>query len=207
MFFVIILVFATFFTRFSWKKVLIIFISLLLIQISNEILLSFVDSEISIEKIISLITATSYSSGMDIGRFSAISTISDLFHTDFLEKLFGMGLGNCDTSTFEICNTPFYKTYQGLHYNWFSSAFLYLETGWVGLLLTLAVFVLCFVMAVRKRKSGACNELHCLISMVMSVICFVLIFYNSSLRMEIGYMAYFALALPFVQQTTQTDKI
>ena len=34
--------------------------------------------------------------------------------------------------------------------------------------------------------------------MIMSIVCFILTFYNSSLRMETGYIAFFVLALPFV---------
>ena len=41
---------------------------------------------------------------------------------------------------------------------------------------------------------------------IMSVTCIVLTFYNSALRAEGGYMAYFALALPFVSSMPPAEK-
>ncbi len=196
--FAIILLFTIIFTKFSWKKVIFVLGAFGLLSLSNILLERYVDSGISIESIIKLMTATSYSSGNDIGRFSAISIISEQFHTGIFDKLFGMGLGNCDTSNFAICNTPFFEAHNELHYTWFSTSFLYLETGFVGLVLISFVFVLCFILAYRKWKSGNCNELYCKLGMVMAIVCFIVLFYNSSLRMDIGYMVYFILALPFV---------
>ena len=44
------------------------------------------------------------------------------------------------------------------------------------------------------------DVMYAQMGMIFSVICVVLTFYNSSLRMEVGYVAYFVLALPFVRR-------
>lgn len=198
--FVVILILASVITKFSWKKVCLYIISSLFIMIASVMIVEIFGENraIDIDNIIDLIFATNYSSSRDLGRLTAIPTISNRFLTEPLEKLFGFGLGNCDTSAFAICNTPFYRSYSYLNYNWFSSAFLFLETGYVGLSLFLLFFVTIFVLSYRKSKQEDSNKLFCQMAMIMAVICVILTFYNSSLRTETGYMAYFVLALPFV---------
>ncbi len=203
--FVVILVIASFITKFSWKKVFLFIASLFCIMVASVWLVELFGENraIDLENIFKLVFASNYSSSRDLGRFTAIPTISKYYLTEPLEKIFGMGLGNCDTSAFAICNTPFYQSHSNLHYNWFSSAFLFLETGYAGLLLFLLFFVVVFILAYKKSKQENANLLFCQMGMIMSVVCFILTFYNSSLRMEIGYMAYFILALPFVANTTK----
>ena len=198
--FVMILIMATLFTRFSWQKFAIILISAGLVSVGGSMLtvLFGEGSTISIERILELITAENYATAEDLGRFTAIPTLSREIMTDGWQRLFGLGLGNCDTSTFAVVNTPFYQSYAGLHYTWFSSAFLFLEVGAVGLVLYLVFFLTVFFAARRNKKTGASNELFCQIGMIMAPVCVVLTFYNSSLRMEVAYLAFFALALPFV---------
>ena len=112
-----------------------------------------------------------------------------------------MGIGNCDTSAFAICNTPFYRAHEYLHYNWFSSAFLLLETGYVGLILNLFFYILVGIMAIKKMKLNHGNKMFCRMAVIFSVMCLILTFYNSTLRKEVGYIAYFALSLPFIDSS------
>lgn len=196
--FVIILIMAAAFTRFSWKKTAFMVVVVFVMSISGAVMTSLFESDLSLESIIHLITTDHYSSREDIGRLTAIPQISETILTQTPQRLFGLGLGNCDTSSFAICNTPFFQMHQGINYIWFSSACLFLETGLVGLLLYLAFFALCFFMALRKMKQNASEPLYAQMSMIMAVLCVAFTFYNSSLRTEIGYVAYFVLALPFI---------
>ena len=208
--FIIILIVASVITRFSWKKVFLYIVSFILIMAASVLIVEIFgeNKAINIDNIIDLIFATNYSSSRDLGRFTAIPTINARFLKEPLEKLFGFGLGNCDTSSFAICNTPFYRSYSYLNYNWFSSAFLFLETGFVGLFLFLFFFVMVFVLSYKKSKQESANMLFCQMGMIMSIVCFILTFYNSSLRTETGYMAYFVLALPFVNASeVKTSRI
>lgn len=188
-------------TRFSTQKLILILISSGLFIVSSMIMTSVFGegSSLSVERIWELVTAKSYSSAEDLGRFTAIPVISKNFLTEIPEKLFGMGLGNCDTSAFDVCNTPFYKTYYYLHYTWFSSAFLFLENGFIGLLIYISFFVMCFVLSRKQSKKEGTNKLFCRLSMIIAVVCAILLFYNSSLRMEVSYILFFALALPFIE--------
>lgn len=205
--FVLVLILAALFTKFSWRKVLLIIVSAFFIMVASYVLVAvFGEGEsLNIERIVELITATSYSSEEDLGRFTAIPLISKNFLTTLPEKLFGMGIGNCDTSAFEICNTPFFKANQNLHYTWFSSAHLFLETGYVGLAVYISFFAVCFAMALKSLRKKKGNPLFCQVSIIMSVLCVILTFYNSSLGTEIGYLAFFSLALHMIPSKGNPD--
>ena len=198
-FFVVILFATMIMTRASWKKVVLSVVVVALILLSNTILIMIFESSISLDSILKQVTASSYSTQQDLGRFTAIPTISKTILTDIPARLFGLGLGNCDTSSFAVCNTPFFETHQNMHYTWFSSAFLFLETGYVGLALHFAFYIICFVGAVKmyRRKEG--NRVYQQMAIIMSILCVGLVFYNSSLRTEAAYIVYFILSLPFIE--------
>lgn len=197
---VLIVVLAAILTKFSWRKVLLVCGVFLLIYIISSLLplLFGASSNISFGRIIELVISKSYSTGKDLGRFTAIPIISRRFLTEWPQRLFGLGLGNCDTSSFAICNTPFFKAHQNLHYDWFSSAFIYLEMGFVGLLLNLGFYGICAGRAGKNLKNNMGDIVLNQLALIMAILCVAIVFYNSSLRSEAGYMAYFVLALPYV---------
>ncbi len=206
--FVLIFIVSSLLTKFSWRKVVMYIIAALFIFVAGRVLTGIFGAEeqLTFDRLWSLITATNYATTEDLGRFTAIPIVSERFLTTLPEKLVGMGLGNCDTSAFAICNTPFYQNYEYLHYNWFSSAFLFLETGYVGLILNLSFYVLSFVHSIVKLKKGEGNKLFCQMAIVFALICIVLTFYNSALRKEVGYLAYFVLALPMIESKIPSKK-
>lgn len=203
-----ILVVSALITRFSFRKLLLMLASTVMLIFASLLLAAIFKDRgvLSFDRIIEVITASNYATAEDLGRFTAIPTISNNILTKPFEKLFGLGLGNCDTSAFAICNTPFYLSHSYLHYEWFSSAIMFLETGYIGLFAYISFFVICFVMARKRMKNKSANELFCRISMITALICIIMIFYNSALRTEAAYMSVFALALPFVKSETFTEK-
>lgn len=206
--FIFVLFVSAFVTKFSWRKVLLAILAAFLITVAGSVFTSvFGESQqLSIARILELFTAESYASSEDLGRFTALPIISKQILPKWSQKVFGLGLGNCDTSSFSICNTPFFQSYQGLHYHWISSAFLFLETGYIGLTMHLAFYIMCFITAYKKMKRGNRDDLFCQIGMVMSLVCIVLVFYNSSLRTEAGYFAIFALSLPLIPNDNMSSK-
>lgn len=198
--FVLIFVLAALLTKFSLRKFILIIIAAVLFVAASSILSALFgeNNNISLGRIWELVTASNYATAEDLGRFTAIPTISNTILTDIPSKLFGMGLGNCDTSAFAICNTPFFQANENLHYTWFSSAFLFLETGYIGLILNLSFYGLCFALALKYMQRGNSNKLFCQIAIIISILCVLLTFYNATLRKEVAYIAYFALALPFI---------
>lgn len=204
--FLLILIVSALITRFSWKKIVIIGGVTLAASLAGDVFTTIwgENSALTFDRIIELVTSKSYSSEKDLGRFTAISTISDTLLTDISKKLFGLGLGNCDTSSFSICNTPFYQSHSYLNYNWFSSAFTFIETGYIGLVFAIMFFVIVGIGATRLKQRDNSNKLYSDISIVMCVVCIALFFYNSSLRTDIAYIIYFILALPFISTFSES---
>ena len=120
--------------------------------------------------------------------------------------MFGMGMGNCETASFSFLNTPFYLRYNKLNYTWLSTAFLFLETGYMGLAFFYGFFLLVYWLGGRIAKNKDCDRIYCQMSAI-AALCGVMIgFYNSSLRTEAGYMLYFVLAFPMILQNKTLQK-
>ena len=199
---VMIIVLAVLFTDFSWRKVLIIvggFVGVfagvaLLVQIFPSFT-GFFTLEWLWE---AAITNKGYTSSGDLNRLNAIPIINEQFLKNGWSQMFGLGMGNCETSTFAFLNTPFFEKYGDLHYTWLSYAMMYLECGWIGLAFYFGFFVLVYYKVKKfERASTQTEKAYCRITRIMAVLCAVISIYNSSLCTETGYMAYFVLATPF----------
>lgn len=208
-FFLIILVLSAFLTAFSWRKVAIFALCAFLVVVASSLLVALFDFEgfLSLENAWELATQEHYSSDETVNRLSAIPTLSRKLVKELPEQLFGLGLGNCDTSSFAICNTPFYQTYGHLRYTFFSCAFLFLEVGYVGLVLYMAFFAICFIMIRKRVKLCLCNPLFGHVALILSVLALVMVFYNAALRADVAYMLYFFLALPFIDRDAELENV
>ena len=199
---VLIIALAVLFANFSWRNVLIIAGGMVGIIAGAALLIKVFPN---FEGFFSLewmwknaISNKGYTSSGDMNRLNAIAVINDNFLRTPGARLLGMGLGNCETSGFRFLNTPFFEAYGYLHYSWLSYAFLYLECGWTGLVFYFGFFVLAYfkIREIEKRGDPEVKQV-CRVARIMAVMCMVISVYNSSLRTEAGYMAYFVMAVPF----------
>lgn len=206
--FILILFMASFMTAHSIKKTLFFAFGAVLVVLFSTLLTvlykDFTDF-LSFDSLIKALTDTGYATDEDIGRFTALPVISQRFLPGFFRKLFGLGLGNCDSSSLSMFNTPFFESHQTVHYSYFSYAFLFLETGFVGLALYVSFFVASFFVSRKLKKLEMADEFACQMSIILSVISLILLVYNSSLRMEIGFMLFFVLALPIISANEQRE--
>jgi len=206
--FILILFMASFMTAHSIKKTLFFAFGAVLVVLFGTLLTvlykDFADF-LSFDSLIKALTDTGYATDEDIGRFTALPVISKRFLPGFFRKLFGLGLGNCDSSSLSMFNTPFFESHQTVHYSYFSYAFLFLETGFVGLALYASFFVASFFVSRKLKKLEMADEFACQMSIILSVISLILLVYNSSLRMEIGFMLFFVLALPIISANEQRE--
>ena len=194
--FIFILIVSAVVTSFSVKKVILMVLLCVLLMVAYTILVSIFETFenfLSVDFLINELIRENYASSEDLGRFTSVPIISDRFLTTLPDKLFGMGLGNCDTSTISIFNTSFYDRYVDIHYSVLSVAFMFIETGWIGLILYFSFFIICFVYSLIGFKKKRGNLLFNQIGIIMSILCLILLFYNSSLRTEAGYLLYFGL--------------
>lgn len=208
--FIFLLLLTSILTRFSRRKLVVLAVSAAGV-IVGSIFLTYMFDEfkdfLSMDKVLEYATSEHYSSENDINRLSAIATLMKNYVTQPLQQIFGMGLGNCDLSELSIFESVFHQKYSFLHYSWFTSAMIFLENGFVGIAVYLSFFIICLKRAVSQLKKGQGNKLFNQLAIIMAIMCFVLFFYNSSLRIESGYMIYFVLALPFLATNELQNQI
>lgn len=200
--FVLIVVMAVLLTKFSWRKLLVIVVGLFGAIFGIQLLIGLFShsSDIfSLQNLIEIATADAgYSSSGDLNRLTAIPIISKNILTTNLEKVFGLGLGNCDSAGFDFLITPFSVRYAYLRYSWFSTAFTFLETGYFGLVFFFGFFILVFLLGRKAAQQTIQDKMYCQISAILAMSCILIAIYNSSLRTEAGYMVYVVLSFPFV---------
>lgn len=190
-------------TEFSIKKCIFILIAMIAVVTAVRLLgslFSYFANWFNLERIFETVTSTSgYAGTGDLNRLTGVPIIWKRFLTTGWKRIFGLGLGNCDTSAFSIVNTPFYVRYGYLHYNWFSAAIMFLETGIAGLLCYCTFFVQVFFQSLKVYRANKERKIECQLAQILAIISLLIIVYNSSLRTEAGYMMFFVLALPFIQ--------
>ncbi len=143
-----------------------------------------------------------YSASGDLNRLTAVPYLFKNFFDSGPSSLLGFGLGNCDYSGFAFLTTPFYEAYQSLHYVWIHIAFLFLEIGFLGTALYIGFFVVVGMTAWKNQMRYRQNSDRALLNhltVVLSVSCLFLLFYDVSLRMESAYTVFFLLAIPYMK--------
>lgn len=157
----------------------------------------------NIEKLLEYSTRSDYGNGdIRIARFTVIAQVNDWFFGDnTILHLFGYGFGACeDSQTFSFCNSAFADQYGSIGYRNISSAMCYLETGWIGLIGLMFVFVAIFYSANKIGKFAQMSRYRYLVLFVetVCVITTVNIWYNSAIRRPIAYLTFFVLAMVFI---------
>lgn len=140
---------------------------------------------------------TSTGGGYNISRLNAFKEINNLFFKDdVIKNLFGYGFGNCEYSSIPIFCSEFYDLYGNYNYRWFTNQWIFLETGYVGIISYIFIFGANLVYSIKKLK--VCrkeNYSYHLVCIILSIICIISIFYNSLLKADFGYLAFFSLAI------------
>lgn len=200
--FLLVIVLAVLFTNFTWRKLLVILGGGVAI-VGFAALLTTVFPHwgqwFALEWFLeTAMSDVGYTGSGDLNRLTAISQINELWLKHWTQRIFGKGLGNCDTASFAAFNTPFFKQHGDMHYNWMSHAMIYLETGYFGLIFFFGFFVMTYlgIRRIEKRSTGKVKT-YCRMSRIVTVMCPIIALYNASLRGEAAYMVYFLLAIPF----------
>lgn len=131
-----------------------------------------------------------------IPRLGAFSFISEnLFNNNLFNILFGIGMGNAETSSFTFLQSDFYSQYGYMNYRWIFSQWTIIETGILGLLLFIILFLAIILYLLVKRKKAYTSEL-CIIdlSIITSVICLMTMWTNTTLKVDTSYIAFFAIS-------------
>ncbi len=206
----LIFIFAEMFSEFSWRKLSMVLLSCAFLFIGvNVLVLLFPNASeiLSFDAIIKYSgSSRGYSGAKDINRLTAIAIISDRFLETLPQKLFGLGLGNCDTGAISLVATPFYREYSYLHYGWFSSASVFLEMGYIGILFVIGFFGNAFYKGISNKYETQRENVYCQLAAIVAICCIAVFFYDNTLRREFGYIAYFVVSFPSIIQKTKQRK-
>lgn len=197
-------------SRGSLRKVVVIVSSVLAVYIGLLIFSTVFPQTIqfltNLEGIMEYGTGTG--GGYSLGRIGAYGNINRLiFHDDLMLNLFGLGFGNCEYSSFPMFTSAFYTSYGYLNYRWFTNQIWFLQCGYLGIIAYLAVILSIFIWNTRNISIKGTNQnLFCNVSIVFSVILFIMFFYNQTCSIEISYVAFYVLASSFVACRSANDK-
>lgn len=131
-----------------------------------------------------------------IARGTPFSQINEyFFRNDIFNNLFGYGFGACeDSETFSWANSSFATKYRDFQYRNISTAMNFIETGYVGLVAFIAIFVAIFIFAqIQKQKYEDILYIF-VFTQIASVVAIMNIWYNSTIRRPIAYLTFFCLS-------------
>lgn len=152
-----------------------------------------------------------YTGQGDFNRFNAVMKSQELFFgSNLVLSLLGLGLGNCSYSGFDWLTSEFYLLFQDLHYQWFADSMIFLETGWIGLIIFEGFFVILFFISIInknkfKKDSVEYTTIKC--TTILSLCCIILSVYNITLKMESSYLIYGFMATVLVVIKKNNKKI
>lgn len=202
--FVLIIFLSLILNRVSGRTIFVVIVSCLGILVGVRILGEIAPESLEILNIEGILeyaggTSHGYSSSDDLSRMRFVAQINDKFFApNSSERILGYGLGSCDVSSISIFKSDFYQRYSYLNYTWLMSAILYLETGWIGLILYILFFASVIYSCYRFRKRDTQNTSIYNSGILIAIFCIIMIWYNASLRNDIAFFVYVVLALPFV---------
>lgn len=204
----IILAISFFYTKFSYRKIIIIIGIFILAVVSIKIyeqLFPYVNLSISsfIEE------GTSTGGGYNISRINGFSEINQIFFkNDVLKNLFGYGFGYCEYSSIDFFSSEFYSLYGAYNYRWFASQWTFLETGYLGVISYCSILISIIICSIKKMKTVSKeNKSLMLTTTMVGTICLVLFFYNSLLKADYGYLPFFVLSIVAIIQNQKNDII
>ena len=198
--FMIIVIFAFLTTNFSLRKLGLVIFSVIGLIVGINIIdkLFGMGYVFNIDFIIKDSTSGGYTSSGDLSRGAFILAIEQMFLTTVGKKLFGLGLGNCETKTLFSNETPFFKRYGILHYDWFASMHTFLEQGWMGLIFYILFFLMIALFTFKIMKKNKIDMFYIRLTYLYNILFFLVFFYNQTLRQDIAYLVMLCLSIPFI---------
>lgn len=208
LYFIVIVVVSVLISRWSLKTVFIIVLLGTagsaaigwINQVQPDMLSFFTDTDTAMN----YLTST-WSDSYGIPRIGAFTFIaSRFFHHDFMMSLFGFGFGSTEHSQFSFMDSEFYRRYEHLMYRSFTHQWTFLETGYIGFILLVALFVVALICLVRRRlEFRDCDRTLNLTAICMCLVCIISMWSNATLKLDATYIPCFGVALGFLVNENQ----
>lgn len=137
--------------------------------------------------------------GYEISRMNAFSDINlFIFHDRLDWNLFGIGFGASGYSAYSFLTGNFYYAYGYLNYYFFTHQTWFIETGYVGFSLLVAVTASIALYSGKVRKISSRDDWLLRFVQIIVFMTILSFWYNQSLRIECAYFTFFVFAIPFI---------
>ena len=128
-----------------------------------------------------------------IGSYTFIS--EKIFQNNLFNKLFGFGMGNCDTSSFSFLQSNYYNKYGYMNYRWIFRQWTIMENGIIGFWGIVAFFVIVNICLAKIRKKVSVDRrIFIDTSLITSIISIMTMWMNNTLKVDTAYIPYFVIA-------------
>lgn len=166
-----------------------------IMNIRPDLLTFFSDPNASTE----YLTAT-WSGSYGIPRIGAFKYISQIFfQNNPIVELVGFGFGSGEHAQFSFLDSPFFIKYGTLMYRNFTHQWTFIETGYVGFILLIGIFVSAFFCLIRRRSLYKVNNnVLNITAMCMCFVCILSMWSNATLKLDAAYIPYFGVAIGFL---------
>ena len=209
----IIFAIASLVTKFSFKKLILIIVGTIGILVAIRVTLSiFPEMDRNIFTPAFMWRYLTNSGGYvgqfahdagDVNRLAFWDKCVALFNNKF-DFLFGFGLGNCDQIEMLALKSKIYMQYGQLHYYMFPLPMILLQQGVIGMILYIMLYIAIFVAVLRKYKTeNNLSKSQMQMTLVLCVMAFIINIYDTSLVGKGGYLFFYILSLPFINNMSQ----
>lgn len=139
---------------------------------------------------------TTPGAGFGLPRIGSSAVIQEMFFDNSVKTIIGLGAGACEKTEWSMADTVFLQRYGQLAYYNFSFQIIFLQTGWLGLLLYLSFFIALLFSNIKQRRKAP-EHLKYIYDMgiVLTIILFCTVWYNQTLRWYYAILPFFLLAL------------
>ena len=141
-------------------------------------------------------------------RTEVLPGVTNTFLSDnWFARLFGLGLGNTDSSPIALCNSGFADQYRELLYANYHFSMVYIETGCIGLALFILSFLWTITQGIKYFRKENGEHKYSLYIILLGILGILVFFYDSSLRTaSSGYLYYYVLAISFIYAFNSKNK-
>lgn len=196
--YILLIIYAFFSSRVSIKTLIGIIVLTAILFLSISYFVKFNDNgatysdNFTINGMVNIMTRDSGYDGVgDLNRLTGIKVINDnneMFINKYFNRLFGIGLGNAEYSN--LYNSNYYIENNKTHYQWFQAIWTYIETGYIGLIIYISVFISIIINSNKIKQIEIKKYVK-----ILAIISVGLIFYNNTLRIDASaFIMYFILS-------------
>lgn len=134
-----------------------------------------------------------------IDRLTAIPFVLKNFLNSPIDKIFGIGLGNADYSSFSFLTSSFYENNSWSGYQFFYSSLMTIEMGLAGLMCYLIVIFNYIKTAVKLKAKTIEDKSIKQFVIIISMISILMLFSNQTMKIEASaYLVHCILVMPYI---------